>query len=45
MKHFLLEFWRSNQCHDLVEYSLLVSLLTIAAVLVVTDLASGLTEW
>jgi pilus assembly protein Flp/PilA len=44
MKNILLKLWRDEAGQDLVEYALLVVLISLGAVAAMTNLASGISD-
>ena len=44
MKNALMKLWKDDEGQDLVEYALLVVLISLAAVLAMNNLASGISD-
>jgi len=44
MKNALMKLWKDDQGQDLVEYALLVVLVSLGAVAAMTNLASGISD-
>jgi pilus assembly protein Flp/PilA len=44
MKNILLKLWRDEAGQDLVEYALLVVIISLGAVAAMTNLASGISD-
>ena len=44
MKNTLMKLWKDDQGQDLVEYALLVVLISLGAVAAMTNLASGISD-
>jgi pilus assembly protein Flp/PilA len=44
MKNTLMKLWKDDQGQDLVEYALLVVLVSLGAVAAMTNLASGISD-
>jgi pilus assembly protein Flp/PilA len=44
MKNVLMKLWKEDQGQDLVEYALLVVLVSLAAIVAMNNLASGISD-
>jgi pilus assembly protein Flp/PilA len=44
MKNTLMKLWKDDQGQDLVEYALLVVLISLGAIAAMTNLASGISD-